>query len=185
FLGSFFIECFIFSGVAVGAWVGMHTPWLDPTRLGHERLIAYIQPYITLVVPNLIFVTTIFFALAALGRKMLPVYAGGVLLLIGYLLVSDLLGDPTKSSWLSLADPFGLASLDRTTQYWTPFERNTRLIPLNGLLLANRMVWMAVSLGIFLFTYFKFRFAHHAPKGKRRPAEIAETKPVSALTLPA
>jgi ABC-2 type transport system permease protein len=184
FLGSLAIQCFIFSGVAVGAWVGMHTPWLDPTRLGPERLLAYIQPYVTLVVPNVIFVSAIFFALAALGRKMLPVYAGGVLLLIGYLLVSDLLGDPTKSSWLSLADPFGLSSSDRTTQYWTPFDRNTRLIPLNGLLLANRIVWMAISLAIFLFTYFKFQFAHYAPKSKSRRAEISEIKPGSSLSLP-
>jgi hypothetical protein len=179
FLGSLFIQCFIYSGLAAGLWVGMHTPFLDPTRLGQERLIAYIQPYLTLVVPNLVFVTAIFFALAALSKKMLPVYAGGVLLLIGYLLVGDLLADPTKSSWLSLADPFGLASSNRTTQYWTPFERNTHLIPLTGLLLANRIVWLAISLGIFLFTYFKFQFAHQSPKSSRRQAESVDGAPLS------
>src|SRR5438552_10404502 len=99
FLGSLFIQCFIFSGLAVGAWAGTHMPFLDPARLQPDRLIAYLMPYITTVLPNLVFVTVIFFALAALGRKMLPVYAGGVLLLIGYLLVGDLLANPTRSSW--------------------------------------------------------------------------------------
>ncbi|HEV3039535.1 MAG TPA: ABC transporter permease [Candidatus Angelobacter sp.] len=183
FLGSVAVQCFIFAGIGVGAWLGSHMPFLDATRRGPDRLVAYIMPFVTIVLPNLIFVTAIFFALAAVGKKMLPVYAGGVLLFIGYLLVGDLLANPTRSSLLSLADPFGIASVDRTTHYWTPFERNTQLIPLVGLVLVNRIVWMGVSLGIFLFTYFKFNFAHHAPKSKRGRAETAEIAPV-ALSLP-
>ncbi|HEV2989257.1 MAG TPA: ABC-2 transporter permease, partial [Candidatus Angelobacter sp.] len=76
FLGSVAVQCFIFAGVAVGAWLGSHMPFLDATRRGPDRLIAYLMPYITVVLPNLIFVTAIFFCLAALGKKMLPVYAG-------------------------------------------------------------------------------------------------------------
>lgn len=184
FLGSLAVQCFIFLGVPVGAWVGMHMPFLDATRVGPERLIAYVIPYVTLVLPNVVFVTAIFFALAALSRKMTPVYAGGVLLLIGYLLVGDLLADPNKSQWLSLADPFGIGPFTQMTRYWTPFERNTHLIPLTGLLLINRLIWMVLSLGILLFTYSKFQFAHYAPKSKRRQIEGTDLKPVPTFSLP-
>ena len=49
------------------------------------RPLAYVQPYLTLVLPNLLFTAAIFFALPALTRQMLPNYVGGVLLLLGYL----------------------------------------------------------------------------------------------------
>ncbi len=183
FLGSLAVQCVIFLGVPMGAWIGMHMPFLDSTRVGPERPIAYVMPYLTLVLPNIVFVTTIFFALAALGRKMTPVYAGGVLLLIGYLLVGDLLADPNKSQWFSLADPFGIGPFTQMTRYWTPFERNTHLIPLTGLLLINRLIWMALSLGIFLFTYSKFRFAHYLPKSRRSLAEIHGRGPVPPFVV--
>ena len=38
------------------------------------------------------------------------------------------------------ADPLGGAAIDRITRYWTPFQRNTQLIPLQGILLANRVL---------------------------------------------
>jgi len=78
FLGALAIQIVIFASVGLGAWIGTLMPWLDPTRLGPQRLAAYIQPYFAMVLPNLILLTAIFFALAALGKKMLPVYAGTV-----------------------------------------------------------------------------------------------------------
>ncbi len=113
-----------------------------------------------------------------------PVYAGGVLLLIAYLVVGDLLGDPTRSQWLSLADLFGSAPINQMTRYWTPFERNTQLIPLSGLLLANRVMWLVVSLGILLFTYSRFQFAHYVPAKGRRQAEVGDVKPAATLVVP-
>ena len=45
-----------------------------------------LQPYLTLVLPNLLFTAAIFFALPAMTRQMVPNYVGGVLLLLGYLM---------------------------------------------------------------------------------------------------
>ena len=64
----------IFSSVGLGAWLGISMPWIDKTRLGPQMAAAYFQPYLINVWPNLLFLTAIFFALAALSRKMLPVY---------------------------------------------------------------------------------------------------------------
>ena len=51
---------------------------------------AYFQPYLINVWPNLLFLTAIFFALATLTRKMLPVYVASVLVLIGYFAVGQI-----------------------------------------------------------------------------------------------
>ena len=90
------------------------------------------------------FLTATFFALAALSRKMLPVYVASVLVLIGYFTVGQLSNTAlTASVRAALADPLGGVAIDRITRYWTPFQRNTQLIPLQGILLANRALWLA------------------------------------------
>src|SRR5260370_14319003 len=131
-------------------------PFLDSTKIGPDRSRAYFQPYLALVLPNLILLTAIFFCLAALGRKMLPVYAGSVLLLIGYLMVGALLSDPTRNALYALADPLGERAFSRITQYWTPFERNTHPVQLTGILLANRLLWFGVIGAWCVFTWLKF-----------------------------
>ena len=180
FLGSLATQLIIFSGLGVGAWLGTHMPFIDPTRVGPERFLAYVQPYLTTVIPNLIFLTAIFFALAALGRKMLPVYAGSVLLLIGYLFAAQLLADPTRNVLFALADPFGASPFTRLTQYWTPYERNTQLIPLSGIFLWNRLLWLGVSAAIWVFTYYKFSRSYVAGRSKRL-SPAAEELRVSVL----
>ena len=144
-------------------------PWIDKTRLGPQMVAAYFQPYFINVLPNLLFLTAIFFALAALSRKMLPVYVASVLVLIGYFTVSQLSGSAlTVSVRAALADPLGSAAIDRITRYWTPFQRNTQLIPLQGILLANRALWLGVGAIFLVVAYVKFAFAYPAEKSKRR-----------------
>ncbi|HZQ22319.1 MAG TPA: M1 family aminopeptidase [Terriglobales bacterium] len=183
FLGSLAVQFLIFLSVGIGTWVATHLPWIDPTRLGPQRIAAYLQPYFLLVLPNLIFLAAIFFALAALGRKMLPVYAGSVLLLIGYFVAQQLSNNINVNVPGALADPFGGNAIDRLTQYWTPFERNTRLIPLSGILLLNRALWLGVGALILAYTYHKFTFAYplgRAKAGKAEAvAEIEAMQPVS------
>ena len=169
FLAAFVLQVLIFSSVGLGAWLGTMMPWIDQTRLGPQMVAAYFQPYIINVWPNLLFLTAIFFALAALSRKMLPVYVASVLVLIGYFTVSQFSGTAlTVSVHAALADPLGGAAIDRITRYWPPFQRNTQLIPLQGILLANRALWLSVGAIFLAFTYAKFSFAYPAETSKRR-----------------
>ncbi len=186
FLAAFAVQVPIFASVGLGAWVGTLMPWIDKTRLGPQMAAAYFQPYFINVWPNLLFLTAIFFALAALSRKMLPVYVASVLVLIGYSAVEQLSGSAlTTSVHFALADPLGSAAIDRLTRYWTPFQRNTQLIPLQGILLENRALWLAVGAVFFVFTYVKFAFAYSAEKSKRRePVEEKETaRPADSLPI--
>ena len=74
----------------------------------------------------------LFFCLAALTRRMLPVYIGSVLLLIGFLAAQGLLRDIANKTLASLLDPFGVVATSQLTAYWSISERNTRLVPLEG-----------------------------------------------------
>jgi ABC-2 type transport system permease protein len=185
FLAAFAIQVLIFSSVGLGAWIGTLTPWLDKTRVGPQMVGAYFQPYFINVLPNLLFLTAIFFALSTLSRKMLPVYVASVLVLIGYFTVGQLNNTTlTASVRAALADPLGGAAIDRITRYWTPFQRNTQLIPLEGIIFANRALWLGLGAIFLIFAYVKFEFAYPAEKSKRRVAVDEKEEVSAAQTLP-
>jgi len=186
FLGALAVQLVIFTSVGLGAWAGTRMPWLDPARVGSQSALAYLQPYLTLVIPNLILTSAIFFALAALGRKMLPVYAGSVLLLIGYFVATQLSSDLTTSTLAAMVDPFGGNAVGKLTQYWTPFQRNTQLIPFTGVLVWNRLLWLGFGASILGVTYVRFSFSYSPGKATRQPQPDAATTPfiATARALP-
>jgi ABC-2 type transport system permease protein len=184
FLGAFAVQVVIFTSVGLGTWIGMLTPWLDKTRVGPQMASGFLQPYLINVLPNLLFLTAIFFSLAALTRKMLPVYVASVLVLIGYFVVSQNSGALQTSVYFALLDPLGGAAIDHITRYWTPFQRNTQLIPLGGILLANRLLWLGLGAIFAIVGYTRFSFSYVAERSRRsRTIEEQEVSSV-AQTLP-
>ena len=186
YLGALAIQLVIFASVGLGAWIATHLPTIDPTRVGPQNIAAYFQPYFILVIPNLIFITAIFFGLGALGRAMLPVYAASVIMLIGYFVASQLSTDLTVNVPVALADPLGANAIQRITQYWTAFERNTRLIPLVGILLLNRILWLGLGAVILAITFAKFKFSYPEQGQKKRKHVLTEDDMFAAgpRTLP-
>ena len=185
FLAALAVQLLVFSSVGLGAYVGMRLPWLDPTRLGPNHAAAYLQPYLILVLPNLVLTSAIFFGLAALSKKMLPVYAGSVLLLIGYFTAAQFSTNLAVNTTVALADPFGANAVDRLTQYWSPFQRNTQLIPLAGVLLLNRVLWLGLGAIILVITYSRFSLGYPVRSGKQTvPVAAEEEIPPPAQELP-
>ncbi len=174
FLGSFAVQLLIFSGIGFGGWIAMHMPWIDSSRVGPERLMAYLAPYLIFIVPNLLITTAVFFAVAALARKMMPVYISAVIFLLGYLVANILAGDVTNSVIASLVDPFGGNAADHVMRYWTPFQRNTLFVPFAGLLVTNRLIWLGFGVVVFVFTYIRFKMGHVAGRERKRKQEAEE-----------
>ncbi len=133
--------------------------------------------------PNLFVLGGIFFCVAALTRRMLPVYIGSVLALIGYLAAQGLLRDMENKTLGALLDPFGIVANSRLTEYWSISERNTRLVPLEGLLLSNRVLWLAIGAAIMAFCAYRFTFAHAGTSGRvrrtREAASVADAAPAA------
>ncbi len=186
YLGALATQIVIFASVGFGAFMGTRMPWLDPARVGPQTAYSYLQPYGTMVIPNLIFVSAIFFCLAALGKKMLPVYAGSVILLIAYFVADQLSSNLTLTTLAAMIDPFGGNAVARLTQYWTPFQRNTQIIPLAGVLLWNRILWLSIGVVILGITYVRFSFTYAANRKTRsqQPELAPEQLIVTTQALP-
>ncbi|HSV17293.1 MAG TPA: M1 family aminopeptidase [Casimicrobiaceae bacterium] len=177
YAGALAVLLIVFVSIALGIFAGTLLPNLDAERLGPSRLAAYVIPYFTVVLPNLVWIGGVFFCIAALTRRMLPVYIGSVLCLVGYLVAQGLLRDMENKTLASLIDPFGVVAASRVTEYWTIAERNTRLLPFEGLLLWNRLLWIAVGATLVGLCYARFRFAHPQDRQARRKEEPDVVEP--------
>jgi hypothetical protein len=170
--GAVVVLLLVFTSIGLGIFCGTQLPMIDHDRLGPSRLAAFAIPYATVLLPNLLFVGGVFFCLAALTRRMLPVYLGSALCLIGYLVARALLRDLDNKTLAALIDPFGTVALSRLTEYWTIDERNLALIPLEGVLLWNRLLWTAVAAAFVAFSYVRFRSGERSVR--TRPAQPPE-----------
>ncbi|MGZ5252682.1 MAG: hypothetical protein ACXWCE_20865, partial [Caldimonas sp.] len=182
FVGAFVVTLAIFSSLGLGCWLGALMPWLDKSRIGDNRAIAYLLPYLTSVIPNLLLTGVIFFALAALVRRILPIYVVSIVFLVGYLIASSLFRDIDNHTVAALIDPFGMTATSLVTEYWPSAERNARLIGLHGLFLVNRLLWLALAAAIALYAYRRFAFAHLPPQRRKKELEAGAAKPA---TMPA
>jgi len=150
--------------------LGSLMPWLDAEKIGPFRLGHYLYALFAFGLPTLLIISAAFFALATATRSMMWTYVGAVATLVLYLVMRGLLRDPQFDTVAALADPFGLAALGTTTKYWTAAERNTMLPPLAGLMLANRLLWSAVALVLFVIAYRRFRFEQRSAAPRTEPA---------------
>ena len=162
----------VFSSIAIGAFVTTLLPGMDADRLGANHWRAYLFALSTVLVPNALLIGAIFFAVAAATSKMLPVYVGSILILLGWLISSQFGRDVEYRAIAALADPFGVRAMSSLTEYWTISERNTRIVPLAGVLLWNRLLWLGIAVLVSAFCFWRFSFSEVANALSKKRAKL-------------
>ena len=158
FVGSFMVLILIFFAMILGFTIGEFMPSRDVTKLLPYSFWHYLQPFLVLVLPNLFFTGAFFFAGGALTRKTVIIYTQGIILFVLYSISQNLMGDIDNREMGALLDPFGIRTFGYVTRYWTPAQKNTMLVPLEGIMLYNRLLWMGIGVLALVITYFGFSF---------------------------
>jgi ABC-2 type transport system permease protein len=191
--GSFVTTVFAFSGMMVGTYLGTFAPWADHTRIGANHLWWYLQPFLSILVVQIFFIGSAFFAVSALSRKIFIVYLQGAALFVIYL-IGITVFFTTRSLerfWSGIFDPIGIILMDDVTRYWTVIERNTLLVTwsptlANGVFLYNRLFWIGmgmVSLGAVWALFPMSVEALTARSQGRRAAKAKEQELADALPV--
>lgn len=167
FTGSFVIAALVSTGVAVAIIIGSLMPWIEKERLGAFTFAPYAYSFAFLVLPNLLLFAAIFFAVAALTRSLMATYASVVAFFVAFGISGSLLEDIENETVSALLDPFGFNAFSIATRYWTVFDKNTKLLPIGGVFLWNRLLWIGVALAILAFAYWKFEFTTGTRKTKK------------------
>ncbi|MBK9286328.1 MAG: hypothetical protein IPN38_01260 [Flavobacteriales bacterium] len=184
FLGSTFVAALPLLGVTLGILVGSVMPWLDPIRVGPNLMGPHLQAFLLVALPNVLFSAAIIFAVAVLVRTTMASFITAIALIVGYSIAGSFITDIENETLGAMLDPFGSVAMDMVTKYWTVEDKNTLLLPSSGVLLWNRLLWIGVSIIIFLFGYLRFSFTERVQKAKASNGE-AEVKPaLASVALP-
>lgn len=137
-------------------------------EFGPFRLINYLQPFLILLLPNILFCTAVACAIGLFTKNKMLVYVSGVFIYFLYWGVAMFTNSPlianstpvTNASMQMSAslDPFGMAAFLEQSRYWTALQRNEQLLQLIGNLLINRILYIAISALLLFVAYRKFKF---------------------------
>ena len=145
FVGAYTVACLAFIGAVLGNVIACYMPWVHAGAVGPFRIEAYGLALAEFALPNLFVTGAMFFAVASLTRSLLATYLSALLLFILYAGTQILLSNLEYRTLATLVDPFGLKALLTDTSYWTVAERKLQVVPLDGLLLQNRLLWLGIG----------------------------------------
>ncbi len=187
FLGAFTAMLLIYAAMPLGLLLGSLMPWVPADKLGPVRVWDVIQPFLLIALPNLLFISALLFAVGSLTRKLFSVYVTGIALLLVWQISQNVIRNLDRLKLGSLIDPFAITTVDIATRYWTVAEKNSRLVPLDANVLANRGLWLAIAIGLFALVFALFRLRLQGDGGmakKRRAAAAPAAAPAVAAATP-
>jgi ABC-2 type transport system permease protein len=158
FFGALIFSFGIYFAGLLGVAAGELAPWLDQERIAEFNWGAYWFASWAIVLPNLFFMSCIFFCLATVTRSMMSTYVAA----IAFLMMTFVMGsftEPETVELVSKIEPFGLTALGEQTRYWTVFEKNELIPAMEGNFLINRALWLAIGLFFLGLAYRLFPFS--------------------------
>lgn len=175
FVGLCSSSILAFTPALVGIILG-HVFLTEAHAMGPTMPVAYLWSFGLLVIPNLVLCCAALFCTATLARNSLATYVVGVALFIAYWVTSTLGNSPlmaqsspyapSKSNLMVLLEPFGIVGILDAVRFWTVEQQNQWLIPMQGPLLMNRLLWLGMACSLFALTFRLFRFRELSPASK-------------------
>ena len=186
FLGAFFVNALLLALVPIGLCLWQF-PSFEPELFGPFRLDAFLQPFFVFSLPNLFISAALMFTASALTGRAMASYLVGAVLFVGCLGIEEGVAEALNQGAIAtLLEPFGFTAMSEMAQYWTPADRNTRLVPVEGMLLWNRLAWLALAVAALTFLYYRFRAS---AKVERQALSLpavrrAESPPLHGMPVP-
>lgn len=187
FLAAFLTGIFVMSGMLIGYALGL-IPGIGTKLVGPFELNNFLQPFFVFLLPNIFVLGVIFFSLTTYTRNPLAAYMTCIIMLIGRFVAENLGNDMDYAYGAGLLEPFGSNAYSYVTKYWMASEQNTLMLPMDGLLLYNRILWLSIALVIMLLSFVNFKFAQFLTpfslfkrKIKEEAAVAYEERPLAEL----
>ncbi|NVB36330.1 hypothetical protein G6O69_00710 [Pseudenhygromyxa sp. WMMC2535] len=182
FSGSMLAAWFMISGLAVGALLASLMPWHDPERLVSLSLTPYAYALVVFLFPNLLLIGAISFSVATLTRRTMFSYVALLGLLVLYVVSGNYIDNLDNDFLAAISEPFGIRAYGHSVRYWTPAEKNTIAAPFSAEILANRAIWIAISLAILGLTLARYRMSIEGrrPRTAKAKAKLAAAAELSA-----
>ena len=188
--GSMVTTVLAFSGCLLGEYVGTFAPWADHSRIGPNHFWWYVQPFLSIMVVQIFVMGSLFFAVAALSRKIFVVYVQGAAVFMIYV-IGITVFFATRSLerfWSGILDPVGFILVDDITRYWTVVEKNSLVLSwsphvASGVFLYNRLLWLGAGVAALGAVWALFPMSVEALTARSQGRRAARAKQLQELEL--
>ena len=180
FLGGLAIALLGYLAVPAGMAMGVMMPWVDPVTVGPNGPGRYAWHFLIIAVPNIVFSSAFLLTLATTFRSMMATYIGVIIFLMGYTITTVILSNaPEQLPVFAKFELLGIAAMQEAARYWTTAELNSRMLPLEGNLLFNRLFILGLSVVFIVFTLWRYSMADR-PASKRQVRKMAKAEAAAA-----
>ncbi|GAA4467328.1 M1 family aminopeptidase [Nibrella saemangeumensis] len=157
FMAAFALGSMVMLAIPVGVFAATLFPLEHPELVGPLRVAAYLSAYFLLILPNVFFALTFMFAMAVLSKKGILTYLIAIIFWVIAISSWQVIG-VQEGNWTlaNLTDPIGISKITELKKVWTANEKNTVLPGTQTAVFDNRLIWLALSMGILLVTYVRF-----------------------------
>jgi hypothetical protein len=164
FLAAFVLNALILLAVPLGTLAALYLPGREHAFVGPLRPAILLSSYGVLALPTAFTFTAVQFSVAALKRRPVFSYLGTVLIFVvcgsAAAVIVNVLQMPALGQLLDPTCRLNVLVIMEATM--TPFEMKTVLIGLESSVLANRALWICISLAILAFTHARIRLDQRA-----------------------
>ncbi len=131
---------------------------LPPEAVGPAPWAAFGWSLLVFTLPNALGTGAVFLCAAIWTRSTAgPFSAAAAVALVWMVAMIVLRGGEVDVAAASVLDPSGYSEAERQSMLWTPVEKKTAVIALTDLLIYNRLIWMALPLGLLSVVLLRLR----------------------------
>jgi ABC-2 type transport system permease protein len=164
FMSSFLVTLVIALLIGIGMFIGYRLPGTNGDIVSDFNFLSYLSTYLVYIIPNIFFISVLVFSIVTFTRNIAAGFITVLVLIILRSFITSFGSNPDYEFIIGLLDPFGESTVSLITKGWTIQDQNTLQLPVIGVVIYNRLIWIGVSLLIFIATYFKFSFSQNAIK---------------------
>jgi ABC-2 type transport system permease protein len=145
----------------LGITLGFYLPGANEALVGPFEIMNYLQPFLVYIIPNVFFYGIIVFSITAFVRNINIGFMIVLCLIIAQFMAASGADSMDDTYWLELLEPTGDTATFQAIRYWTPEEQSNQLIPVEGTILYNRLLWLGISILVFVAVLFGFNFSQN------------------------
>ncbi|SFT14453.1 hypothetical protein SAMN04487906_3205 [Zhouia amylolytica] len=160
FIAANALTIMVFTGAGIGFFAGSLMPYLNHDYIGPNQWLTYINPYLTRIIPNIFFISAIFFSFSLLLRSAVINWITILGLYILYGVAMSLFKDLESQTIAALLDPFGIAASVSVSSSASATDMNKTGAQLVDVFMYNRMLWIGVGIILLVFTLVRFKFTY-------------------------
>jgi len=176
FAGKYFGVLTVNFIIALGYPLGMLLlPYVGagaPGQFGAVPWGQLLHGFVIFSIPNLLFIVTFAVFLVVFFRKGGIAYIGSFCVMMMVMIPYSMREQTSYPLLLQMIDPFGYSIVLEIIDGMSIAQRNTAYLPVSGGLLLNRVIWISISIVMFIASFIRFDFKYFIARPSKKKTVI-------------